>query len=347
MNDHGEAIARRRVGRTKLEVTTLGFGAAPIGGFRATLSEAQASATVAAAYDGGVSFFDTSPFYGYGRSELRVGAVLREKPRDSYVLSTKIGRWMRPLRDGETVAGLRPNGLKFVPTFDYSYDGVMRSVEQSHLRLGIARIDILLIHDVDVWTTRDQAVFEARFTQAMDGGFRALDELRRAGIIKAIGVGLNETAACLRFLAAGDFDCILLAGRYTLLEQGALAELMPLCARRQVGVIVGGPFNSGILAGEPLPGAKYDYVDAPDDILARAVRINAVCGRHGVPLPAAALQFPLAHQAVCAVIPGAFHAAEVEQNLAHLRRPIPAALWGELRHEGLLDLAAPVPAGAS
>ncbi len=201
-------------------------------------------------------------------------------------------------------------------------------------------------HDVDVWTTRDQAVFEARFKQAMDGGFRALDELRRAGVVKAIGVGLNETAACLRFLHAGDFDCILLAGRYTLLEQGALAELLPLCLQRAVAVILGGPYNSGILAGEPRPGAKYDYADAPDDILDRARRIHAVCRRHDVPLAAAALQFPLAHRAVCSVIPGAFHEAEVAQNIAHLRRPIPADLWRELKREELLDAAAPVPGGA-
>jgi D-threo-aldose 1-dehydrogenase len=336
--------ALRPLGRTGLQVTQLGFGAAPIGGFRAAISDAEASEIIRTACDAGVNFFDTSPYYGYGRSELRMGAALRNRPRDSYVLSTKVGRWMRPLRDGESVEGWRQGGLRFAPTFDYSYDGVMRSIEQSHLRLGIARIDVLLIHDVDFFTTRDQALFEQRFREAMDGGYRALDELRRAGVVKAIGVGLNNTDSCLKFVKAGEFDCVLLAGRYTLLEQGALEELLPLCASRSVSVIIGGPYNSGILTGGVRPGAKYDYADAPPEIIARAQAIEAICRRHGVPLAAAALQFPLAHQAVCSVIPGALSSSEVEQNINHLRRLIPAELWAELRAAGLLDRAAPTPA---
>lgn len=339
--------ALRPLGRTGLQVTQLGFGAAPIGGFRATLPDTEANEIIQSACDSGINFFDTSPYYGYGRSELRVGAVLRDQPRDSYVLSTKVGRWMRPVRDGETVAGWRQGGLRFAPTFDYSYDGVMRSIEQSHLRLGIARIDVLLIHDVDFFTTRDQALFEQRFREAMDGGYRALDELRRAGVVKAIGVGLNNTDACLRFVEAGEFDCVLLAGRYTLLEQGALAELLPLCERRAISVIIGGPFNSGILTGGVRPGAKYDYADAPPEIIARAQGIEAICRRHGVPLAAAALQFPLAHAAVCAVIPGALSSSEVEQNVNLMRRKIPATLWAELKDSGLLDRSAPVPATAA
>ena len=340
------ALPRRRIGRTALDVTELGLGGAPIGGFRATLPDAEAVALVNAAYDAGVNFFDTSPYYGYGRSELRMGAALREKPRESYVLSTKIGRVMHAQRPGEAApADLRPNGLPgFLPTFDYSYDGVMRSLEHSHLRLGIARIDVALVHDVDFWTTQDRTVLEERFRTVMEGGFRALDELRRADAIGAIGVGLNEADMSLRFLRAGDFDCVLLAGRYTLLEQGALTEFMPECAKRGVSVILGGPLNSGILAGNVKPGAKYDYADAPDPILQRAQRIEAVCGRHGVPLAAAALQFPLAHPAVCAVIPGALSVAEVQQNVGHMQRKIPRDLWAELAREGLLDPAAPVPA---
>lgn len=341
-----DPAAKRRLGRTGIEVTQLGFGAAPIGGFRATIPETAAAALLETAWDGGVRYFDTSPFYGYGRSELRIGAALRDRPREAYVLSTKVGRWMRPRRGDEPLgADFRPNGLPgFVPTFDYSYDGILRSVEQSHMRLGIARIDVLLIHDVDFWTIQDQALLDERFRTVMEGGWRALEELRRAGVIGAIGCGLNETAMSMRFLRAGDFDCMLLAGRYTLLEQGALAEFLPYCKSHGIGVIVGGPYNSGILTGPPQPGAKYDYADAPPDILARAQRIAAVCARHAVPLAAAALQFPLAHPAVASVIPGALGATEVAENLAHLRRPIPAALWAELRHEGLLDAAAPVPA---
>jgi D-threo-aldose 1-dehydrogenase len=344
-------LPRRRVGRTSLEVTTLGYGAAPIGGFRVSIPERDAIAMVETAHDRGVNHFDTSPYYGYGRSELRVGAALRDRPRDGYVLSTKVGRWLRPLRDGEEPppgwgSGGRTGGLRFAATFDYSYDGVMRSIEQSQLRLGIPRIDILYVHDLDYWTTRDRALLDQRIRQLIDeGGHRALDELRRAGAIGAIGCGLNESDTSLRLARLADFDCILLAGRYTLLEQGALGEFLPYVAARGMSVVIGGPFNSGILAGEVKPGAKYDYADAPAAIVEKARRIEAVCRRHGVPLAAAALQFPLAHPAVCSVIPGAVSTAELEQNLASMRREIPAALWQELRAEGLLDPAAPVPGG--
>jgi D-threo-aldose 1-dehydrogenase len=343
-----EPGARRRIGRSKVEVSVMGFGAAPVGGFRLKIAERDALALLETAHDRGVAYFDTSPFYGYGRSELRVGAALRDRPRESYVLSTKIGRWMTPLRDGETPppiwsVGGRVGGLRFMPRFDYSYDGVMRSIEQSHLRLGIPRIDILYVHDVDFWTIGDRDVLEQRFKQVMDGGYRALDELRRAGVIGAIGCGLNETEMCLRFARAGDFDCMLLAGRYTLLEQGALAEFLPLCVSRGMSVVIGGPYNSGILTGNVRPGAKWDYKDAPPNLIERAQRLEAVCLRHGTPLAAAALQFPLAHQAVASVIPGAVSVAELEQNLGHLRRAIPATLWQELRAEKLIDPAAPTP----
>ena len=338
-----DPTTRRRIGRTKLEVSVFGFGAAPIGGFRATITEAQATATIEAAVQEGVSFFDTSPFYGYGRSELRVGAVLRQLPRERFVLSTKIGRVMRPMKDGEVIPGLRPNGLPFAPRFDYSYDGVMRSLEHSLLRLGLSRVDILFIHDVDFWSLKDEALLEKHFKEAMDGGYRALDELRRTGVISAFGCGLNDAGMCARFARAGDFDCMLLAGRYTLLEQGALADFMPLAEKKNISVVIGGPYNSGILTGNVKPGAKYDYADAPVEILEKAKRIEAVCARHDVPLAAAAIQFPLAHPAVAAVIPGALNPGEVQANAALLRRPIPAALWQELRHEKLLDPAAPVP----
>lgn len=339
-----EPAIRRRIGSSGPDVTVLGFGAAPIGGFRATISEAQAAATVMAAVDEGVAFFDTSPFYGYGRSELRLGAVLRGLPAGSFVLSTKIGRVMRPMAPGERIEGLRANGLPFAPRFDYSYDGVMRSLEQSCLRLGLARIDIVFIHDVDMWSLGDAEVLERHFAEVMDGGYRALDALRRSGTIAAIGCGLNDSGMCARFAAAGDFDCMLLAGRYTLLEQGALVDFMPVAEKKNIGVVIGGPFNSGILTGNVGPDSKYDYAAAPSEVLARATRLETVCGRHGVPLAAAAIQFPLAHPAVVSVIPGALSPAEVDANAAHLRRSIPAALWQDLRQEGLIDPAAPVPA---
>jgi D-threo-aldose 1-dehydrogenase len=334
-------LKKRKVGKTRLEVTELGLGGAPMGGFRATISDAEAVALTDAAYDAGVRYFDTSPYYGYGRSELRMGASLREKPRDSFVLSTKIGRILHAMKPGEKPpADFRDNGLPgFAPVFDYSYDGVMRSLEHSHLRLGLAKIDIALVHDVDFWTIKDREVLNQRFKTVMDSGFKALDELRRAGIIGAIGVGINEADTSLRFIQAGGFDCMLLAGRYTLLEQGALAEFLPECVKRGVSVILGGPYNSGILTG----GMTHDYAPAPASLLDKARRIEAVCKRHGVELGAAALQFPLFHPAFCAVIPGALSVAEVKQNAARLSVKIPSELWSELKREKLLDPAAPTP----
>ena len=318
-------LKRRKVGKTKLEVTELGLGGAPMGGFRATITDAEAIKLTDDGYDAGIRYFDTSPYYGYGRSELRMGAALREKPRDSYVLSTKIGRVMHAMKPGEKPpANFRENGLPgFAPIFDYTYDGVMRSLEHSHLRLGLQKIDIALIHDVDFWTTKDRAVLEERFKTVMDGGYRALDELRRAGIIGAIGVGINEADTSTRFIKAGDFDCMLLAGRYTLLEQGALEEFLPECTKRHVSVILGGPYNSGILTGNVKAGATHDYVAAPAALIDKAQKIEAICQRHGVPLGAAALQFPLFHPAFCSVIPGALSVTEVKENLAYMGVRIP------------------------
>ena len=336
--------AHRKLGRSDLSVTQFGFGTAPFSGFRDTIPEDVATATIQAAWDGGVRMFDTSPYYGYGRAELRLGAVLRDKPRADFVLSTKIGRVMHPLgRNGTPPADWRTGGLRFVPEFDYSYDGVHRSLEQSMLRLGMDIIDIVFIHDVDFWTTQDRAVLETRFSQAMDGAHKALVELRAAGVIKAFGVGLNEADTSARFVRAGDFDCVLLAGRYTLLEQGALADFLPLCEQKGVGVIIGGPLNSGILATGPTDRARYNYQPPPPDIAARVGAIAAVCARHNVELPAAALQFPLGHPAVAGIIPGAMNTGEVAGNLTLFRKPLPAALWADLRAEGLLDPSAPVP----
>ena len=339
-----DPIARRRLGKSGLTVTQVGFGAAPLGGARVRVPEIEAIQTIMAAYNAGLRFFDSSPFYGSGRSELRMGAALRDCPREDLVISTKIGRWMTPLRQGMDASKLRVGGLNFLATYDYSYDGVMRSLEQSWLRLGMNQIDVVLIHDVDFWTTQDHAVLEERFSQVVDSGFRALDELRRAGVIKAVGVGLNEADMSARFVRAIDLDCVLLAGRYTLLEQAALDDFLPLCVERDVGVVIGGPFNSGILATGAVPGAKYNYLDPSAEVVARVQRIEAVCRRHDTPIAAAALQFPLAHPAVSATIPGAVSEAEINANLALFRREIPSALWAELRHEGLLDARAPVPA---
>jgi D-threo-aldose 1-dehydrogenase len=338
-------LPKRRVGKTKLEVTTLGLGGAPMGGFRATIPETEAVALTDEGYEAGIRYFDTSPYYGYGRSELRMGAALRERPRDSFVLSTKIGRILHAMKPGEkTPADFRDNGLPgFAPVFDYTYDGVMRSLEHSHLRLGLAKIDIALVHDVDFWTTKDREVLNQRFKTVMDSGFKALDELRKAGVIGAIGVGINESDTSLRFIQAGDFDCMLLAGRYTLLEQGGLAAFLPECVKRNVSVILGGPYNSGILTGGVKAGATHDYVAAPAPLIEKAQKIEAICRRHGVELGAAAMQFPLFHPALCSVIPGALSVGEVKQNVERMGVKIPSDLWSELKREKLLDLAAPTP----
>src|ERR1700761_2005714 len=338
-------LKKRKVGKTNIEVTELGLGGAPMGGFRATISDTDATALTAAAYEGGGRYFDTSPFYGYGRSELRMGAALRNRPRDEFILSTKVGRILHPMKPGEKPpADFRQNGLPgFAPVFDYTYDGVMRSLEHSYLRLGLSRIDIALIHDVDFWTIKDRGILDERFKTVMDSGFKALDELRRAGIIGAIGVGINESDTSLRFIQAGDFDCMLLAGRYTLLEQGGLEAFLPECVKRNVSVILGGPYNSGILTGGVKDGATHDYVAAPAQLIEKAQRIEAVCQRHGVELGAAAMQFPLFHPAMCSVIPGALRDAEVKQNIARLSVKISVELWSELKREKLLDPNAPTP----
>ncbi len=330
----------RPLGKSELNVTVLGFGGAPLGDFYARLPEEQALATVAAAYDCGVRLFDTAPLYGNGLSEHRFGHVLRRLPHD-FVLCTKVGRYLRPEAPERIERSGFVGGLNMRFVFDYSYDGAMRAVEQSFQRLGVERIDVLHIHDVDVWTHGD--AYEQRFREAIEGAYRALHELRTQGVVGAIGVGVNETAPLLRFAAHGDFDCFMLAGRYTLLEHTALDDLLPLCAAKGIGILTAGPYNSGILASGAVAGAKYNYRDAPPEIMQRVARIEAVCRRHAVPLPAAALQFPLGHKSVAAMVPGAVKPAEVERNVALISHPIPADFWAELKHEGLLPAHAPTP----
>jgi len=340
------ALETAPLGRTGLVVGRVGFGAAPLGDFFARLDEATAIATVSAALEAGITLFDVAPHYGNGLAEHRVGTALRAVPRDRFVLSTKIGRVMEPAAAAGAPAAPPPRGfvggLPHRPRFDYSYDGVMRSFEQSLLRLATDRIDILLIHDVDDWTHGPEGA-EARYREVMDGGLRALDELRRAGVVRAVGLGLDDHVWCERFLRDGDFDVFLLAGRYSLLEQPGGETLLPLAAARGVGVILGGVFNSGILATGPVPGARYNYEPAPPDVLARVGRIAAVCADHGVALPHAALRFALAHPAVAAVVLGAVTPAEIARNLAAAAAPIPAALWADLRTAGLIAEDAPTP----
>ncbi len=336
-------IASRPIGNTGIKVSRLGFGGAPIGGFRFKVSERQAVETIEAAYAGGVSYFDTSPYYGYGRSEHLFGQALRGVDRDSFVLSTKVGRWMTPKQDAEQVAGWRSGGLPFKPTFDYSRDGTLRSLEQSLLRLGMNRIDMVLIHDVDVWTHGTQEVADQYFKDVMLGCYPALAELRSVGVIKAIGVGLNESEMCLRFAREADLDCIMLAGRYTLLEQGALTDLLPHCATKNISILLAGPLNSGILATGAVASASYDYNPAPEAVMAKVRRLESVCAHHGVELATAALQFPLAHPCIAAVVAGGVHPDEVRQNAARMEALIPRDLWTDLKQNGLIDTSAPIP----
>jgi D-threo-aldose 1-dehydrogenase len=334
------ALGARRLGRSPLMVSGIGFGAAPIGDLYARLDDATAIATVKVALDYGITLVDTSPLYGHGLSEHRCGTALRRVPREAFVLSTKVGRVTEPRsprQGGSGYVGGFPHTLRF----DYSYDGAMRSIEQSLLRLGVDRIDILLIHDVNLET--HGSAIENRFREAMDGAYVALDQLRAAGAVGAIGVGLNEAEMCVRFAKAGDFDAMLLAGRYSLLEQPALTEFLPLAERKGIGVMLGGVFNSGILATGPVPGATYNYKPAPPAILDRVARIERVCRAHDVLLPDAALYFALAHPTVATVVLGAASPQEVARNLAGLRTAPPPALWADLKAERLLDPTAPVP----
>jgi len=334
---------RRSLGRCGLEVTQLGFGGAPLGNMYEAFSDDQARATVRAAWDAGVRLYDTAPLYGYGLSEHRMGEALRWEDRDGYVLSTKIGRHLRPTDRRRIDGGIFARTLPFEPDYDYSYDGVKREVEDSLQRLGLESIDVLLIHDVDLWTHKSQAEVDRRFEEVMAGGYRAMVEMREQGLIKAIGAGVNEWQACQRFAEAGDFDCFLLAGRYTLLEQESLDSFLPMCVERGIGIILGGPYNTGILATGPVEGAYYNYAPAPPAIVDKVARIEAVCRRHSVPLASAALQFPLGHPSVACLIPGARRPEEIALTVETLGVDVPADLWAELKAEGLIRADAPVP----
>ncbi|MFD2261603.1 aldo/keto reductase [Lacibacterium aquatile] len=340
------SLPTRPLGRTKIPVTTIGFGAVPIGDLYDRLDEATAIGAAVAALEAGINLLDTSPLYGHGLSEARCGSALRQVgranvKREDVVLCTKVGRWMNPRGDRGNGSGYL-GGLPHQANLDYSYDGTLRSVEQSLLRLGTDRIDILLIHDVDVWTHGKDAI-EQRFSEAMNGAYKALDRLRADGTVKAIGVGINEADMCVRFANAGDFDTMLLAGRYSLLEQPAIDEFLPLALKKGIGVMLGGVFNSGILASGPIAGAKYNYGPAPAEILAKVGRIEAVCQSHGVPLATAALQFALGHPAVASVVLGAANAEEVARNLKGMSVVIPPGLWSDLKAESLLGADVPVP----
>lgn len=318
------------LGRTALSVTRFGLGTAPLAGLFEEVGEETALAVIESAWDAGIRFYDTAPLYGHGLAEFRLGKVLGKKPRDEFTLATKVGRLLRadvPPEPGQAFRGVPPVN----PMFDFSYDGVMRSVHESLERLGLDRIDILHIHDPD-----------NHYDAALSGAYQALDRLRSDGVIGAVGAGMNQAEMLTLFARQANFDCFLLAGRYTLLDQIALAELLPECVERGIAIIAGGVYNSGILA-DPKPGSHYDYQAAPADLLERARRIGEVCHRHHVPLKAAAVQFPLGHPAVECVVVGCRSPAQLEESLAMFELDIPPALWQDLKAQGLLSAMAPTP----
>ena len=321
------------VGRTDLSVMRLGFGCAPIGGLYSPVRDAEAEAVVQHAWDIGVRYFDVAPLYGFGEAEIRLGRVLSEQPRDEFTLSTKVGRLVRPgdepgVHASGNFIGTGPQRVRF----DFSRDAIRQSVDESLERLGIDRIDILFIHDPDEH-------WEAAISEA----YPALADLRSQGVVRAIGAGMNQAEMLTRFVREADFDILLCAGRYTLLDQIALDELLPACVERHVSVVIGGVMNSGLLAN-PSPSSRFNYETPPSEWLERALRIKAVCDRHDVPLRAAAIQFPLAHPAVASIAAGVRTADHLDEYPAFMQLPIPAELWSDLRAEGLIRDDAPTPA---
>ncbi|MFB6392359.1 aldo/keto reductase [Polymorphospora lycopeni] len=323
------ATDRVRLGHTDVRVTRLGLGLAPIGGLFTPVGDDVARATVDTAWEHGLRLFDTAPLYGAGRSERRAGAALSGRPRAEFAISTKVGRRLVPGGTAEQPFWAEPTGLD--PVFDFSYAGTMRSYAESLDRLGLDRIDIAHIHDPD-----------QHFTEAVAGAYPALAELRERGAVGAVGAGMNQAPMLADLVRATDLDCVLLAGRYTLLDQSGLAELLPLCHERGVAVLAAGVYNSGLLA-DPRPGAPYDYAPAPPDLVDRALALRDVCRRHRVPLRAAAIRFPLGHPAVTSVVVGARSPDEVADAVAMFGWEIPGAFWADLKRTGLLPADVPTP----
>jgi D-threo-aldose 1-dehydrogenase len=331
-----------------LRSTPLGLGGAPLGNLFRAMPDEDAVATIRHAVASGISYFDTAPHYGHGLSEHRFGVALREVARERFVLSTKVGRLLcadpHAARDQYGYVDVLP----FVQRYDYSYDGTLRSLEDSLQRLGLACIDIAYVHDIDAVTHGDAQ--PQRFRDTIEGAIPALARLKAEGTLGGYGIGVNDVQVCLDILAVTDIDVILLAGRYTLADQSGLAALLPECLRRNVAVVAGGVFNSGILAtgSRPRDGAApyFNYAPAPSDILAHVAAIESVCAQFAVPLQAAALQFPAAHPAVINVLVGARSVAELDANLAYARFPIPPEFWTALRDQRLIDPSAPLPGDA-
>ena len=338
-------VEQRRIGATKLAVDTIGLGCAPLGNLYAAISDDESSALTASAWEAGLRFFDTAPHYGQGLSERRVGDVLRQHHGEEFVLSTKAGRLLKPAGYRELRHGF-VSPMPFDIEYDYSYDGILRSFEDSLQRLGLDRVDILLMHDIGTLTHGNDN--DRLFPIAMDSGYRALDQLRSEGRVSAIGLGVNEHEVCSAALNHGDWDCFLLAGRYTLLEQEPLDYFLPQCTARNCSVIIGGPFNSGILASgvQGAGSLRYDYGHAEAHIVERVRQLEKACAEFEVPLAAAALQFPLAHPAVASVIPGCATPQQIQETMDHFHREIAPEFWSLLSARGLIRADAPLPSAS-
>ncbi|TGN67199.1 aldo/keto reductase [Paracoccus liaowanqingii] len=332
---------KRRFGRSGLTVTAMGYGTASVGNLFREIDEATAATMFDTAWDAGIRYFDSAPLYGNGLAEIRTGQALRWKNRDDFVLSSKVGRILTPSPRASIDFSPYVNAAPFQAHFDYSYDATLRSIEDSLQRMALERLEICFIHDVDRYTRGDDqpAVFE----EAMAGSARALLRLRDEGVIGAVGLGVNEWEVCYAALERHDFDAFLLAGRYTLLEQEALDKFLPLCRERGAGVVLGGGFNSGILATGAIPGAKYNYGPAPDHVMQRVEQIEEICREHDVPLPAAALQFVMAHPVIASFVAGTRTVAQLQQNIDWFSQAIREEFWAALKSRGLLREDAPVP----
>jgi D-threo-aldose 1-dehydrogenase len=342
------SVTKRALGSTGLQLSSLGLGTAGLGDLFQPVTDVAAQVTVDQAWSSGCRYFDTSPFYGHGQAEIRTGRGLYKHEREELVLSTKVGRLFRRPADPATFENTTwVGGLPFELTFDYSYDGIMRSVEDSYLRLGMNRIDILLIHDLDRGFHPDPDTLALHRNTLLTSGWKALQELKSAGVIGAVGAGLNDRETMRWYLDYLEVDCFLLALRYTLLEHGVLLDELPRCEANDVGIIVGGAFNSGILATGAVAGAKYNYDEAPAEILDKVRKIEAICERHHTPLAAAALQFPAAHPLVASVVVGALQPEHVTSNIESFDMTVPGDLWAELKDVGLLPQSAPVPASTT
>lgn len=330
-------MQKRQVGKTDLYIEVLGLGGAPLGGNNVDASPEQATELLNATRDAGINYFDTAPWYGFGRSERAIGDYLRGS---DYVLSDKVGRLLKPgLPENPLEFGMY-SPLPFHVVYDYGYDGIMRAYEDNLQRLGLDRIDMLFVHDIGAFTHGEEN--DRHFADLKAGGYKALDELRSQGLVKAIGLGVNENEVCMDALDIGDWDVFLLAGRYTLLEQTSLDALFPACEAAGTSIICGGPFNSGALVG----GDTWNYAKAPESVMNKVKQLKEVADSFSVPLAAAALQFPLAHDLITSVIPGPGNVTEFNQIIDWFNTPIPAAFWTALQDKGLVDERAPLPAGA-